>query len=234
MYSEQDEFYPDEIIESSEAGINEIDLVSNIETIYIKIKDLSQDVDKAVSMAKASCNHAILLKEDGSFNNKVAIQDLQISIRALAIASIKQAKALETSYNFHKSLAELTSALFMLGVSNIASNRCVVRELEMRLKGASEEQISDLARQELQSIVKQLKGKEDILKKQEFMANKLKTHDNLLEVQKKIIKVQEIEIHTLKTEVENLKTLINSKGNNLFSKIVIIIVIIITIVNFFI
>ena len=53
----------------------------------------------------------------------------------------------------------------------------MVRELELRLSGASKEQLSDLARQEVASVVRQLKEQEDLFQKQEQMKKGIKRHD---------------------------------------------------------
>lgn len=64
--------------------------------------------------------------------------------------------------------------MFGLGVSNIAVNRTIVRELELRLEHASEEEIDDMARQELLNVVHDLKAQEDITKKQTDFSLRLK------------------------------------------------------------
>ena len=67
--------------------------------------------------------------------------------------------------NIRRNWSEITEIyLFGLGVSNLAMNRSVVRGVEMRLKGASEEELDELARQEILGVVRQLKAQEDIMK----------------------------------------------------------------------
>ena len=69
------------------------------------------------------------------------------------------------SFEYQKKLGEITKYLFGLGVTNIAMNRSVVRELELKLQGASAEELDEFARRELLGVVKQLKAQEDIMKK---------------------------------------------------------------------
>ncbi|WP_132470456.1 hypothetical protein [Novosphingobium sp. ST904] len=85
--------------------------------------------------------------------------------------------AQKISFDFQARLAEVTKYLFKLGVGNIAATRIVVRELEMRLHGASDEELSDLARQEVLSVIRQLKEQEDLLWKQKKMNEVLREHD---------------------------------------------------------
>ena len=80
----------------------------------------------------------------------------------MAQAIVMGAKAQKVAFEFQTKLAEITKFLFNLGISNIVYNRMVVRELELRLSGASKEKISELARKELTTVVKQLKDQEDM------------------------------------------------------------------------
>lgn len=93
-------------------------------------------------------------------------------------AQICSAEAQEVSFTYQQKLAEMTKFLFALGVSNIAMNRSIVRELELKLKGASEEELDELARREIISVVKQLKAQEDIMKKQSDLSDKVRIHES--------------------------------------------------------
>lgn len=53
-----------------------------------------------------------------------------------------------------------------------------MRELELKLKGASEEELDELARREIISVVKQLKAQEDIMKKQSDLSDKVRIHES--------------------------------------------------------
>ncbi|MDX6047613.1 MULTISPECIES: hypothetical protein [Bacillus] len=176
---------PDEIIESGLSGFNEKDLPVMIQGQISKLKELDKSVKKAMkaaNVAKDSANSA-RSKSAGFGKKKVAIEELQSAGIDLAEAVQSGAEAQKISFEFQTKLAEISKYLFGLGVSNIASNRFVVRELEMKLKGASKEELSELARQELISVVKQLKEQEDILRKQENFSKIIKIHDERLKVQ---------------------------------------------------
>ena len=66
----------------------------------------------------------------------------------------------------------------MRSILKISSNNClsVSINIEAKLKGASKKDISELARQEMLAVVKQLKEQEDILKKQEDLNAKVKSN----------------------------------------------------------
>lgn len=104
---------------------------------------------------------------------KDAIEELQKVGIELAEAVQLGTQAQKLSFEFQARLIEVTRYLFTLGVSDIAANRAVVRELKMHLSGASAEEFSDLAQQEVMSVIRQLQEQEDLLKKQEQVKNAL-------------------------------------------------------------
>ena len=95
-------------------------------------------------------------------------------------AAISQANALSDSVDANKQLFEnqkkMSDALrylFGLGVANMAANRTVVQELELKLQNASKEELSELARQEITNVILQLRAQED-------MQYKLENHNRIL------------------------------------------------------
>ncbi len=147
-------------------------------------------LDLCVKAARTAAELAVeQTKSDGSKpagwdftgeKKKAAIVGLQSALMGLAKAVESGAKAQELSFEFQEKLADVTKQLFFLGMSNIANNQSVVHELEARLKGASEEELSDLARRELFSVLEQLKEQEYILQKQEDNSKALREHDGKL------------------------------------------------------
>lgn len=149
-----------------------------------KLNELDASIKVAVAAAEHAENHARTASEKsagrGLFTDhkRAAIEELQTSGVMLAEAVQSGAKAQKKSFEFQQRLADTTKRLFVLGASSIAANRTVLRELEKRLQGASEEELSELARQELALVVKQLKDQEDILKKQESILKRQEIHDS--------------------------------------------------------
>jgi len=155
--------------------VSENQLHSIISTQFTKLTELEDNVQNAVNLAVQAKEKAENAKVSaGLFKKKAAIEALQEAADGSANALITMAEAQKLSFEYQTKLTEITKYLFGLGVSNIAMNRSVVRELELRLKGASEEDISELAQQELRNVILQLKSQEDIMKKQEFLARKVK------------------------------------------------------------
>ena len=167
-------------IVSAEASASQVPSI--IQEQFNGLKVLKQNVSEAAKKAEEAKGSAKLAKEKsaGLFHKKDAIESLQEATVDLADAQISAAQAQEVSFEYQQKIAEITKYLFALGVSNIAMNRSVVRELELKLKGASEEELDEFARQEIIAVVKQLKAQEDIMKKQSDLAEKVKAHEVIL------------------------------------------------------
>ena len=162
---------------------DDISVPTLIQHQFSQLQALRNNVELATKKAEKAQNSVKYAKEKsaGFFKKKEAIESLQNAAVDLADAQISAAEAQEVSFEYQQKLGEITKYLFGLGVTNIAANRSVVRELEMRLKGASEEELDEFARQELLGVVKQLKAQEDIMKKQSELSQWVKEHEDKLE-----------------------------------------------------
>ena len=143
-------------------------LESKVETAMRKAEEAKHSADKAYS------------KSTGCFKNGKAIEALQQATVDLAESQVSASEAQKVSFEYQEKLGKISQYLFGLGVMSLASNRSVVRQLQMKLNGASKEELSDLARQEIGNVIKQLKAQEDIMSKQSFLAEKLKQHEQNL------------------------------------------------------
>ena len=141
------------------------------------------EVDRKISNAVSRAEEAKKLADEASQKNagwSFFGSDKKEAIEALQSATVSQANALSDSvdankelFNNQKKMSEALRYLFGLGVANIAANRTVVRELELKLKNASQEELSELARQEITNVILQLRAQED-------MQYKLENHDRIL------------------------------------------------------
>lgn len=167
--------------------IDETKLPELIQGQIGKLNELDAGVKKALETAEKAELRAQAARKLSAgwslFNDrkKEAIEGLQEVGVELAEAVQLGTHAQKISFELQARLAEVAKYLFALGVGNIAANRMVVRELEMRLHGASEKELSDLARQEVMSVVRQLKEQEDLLFKQEKMKEDLRNHNIKIE-----------------------------------------------------
>lgn len=166
---------------------------SNLPQLNISIEQLPtiigntfkhiSEVDRKISNAVSRAEEAKKLADQASQKNagwSFFGSDKKEAIEALQSAAISQANALSDSvdankelFNNQKKMSEALRYLFGLGVANMAANRTVVRELELKLKNASQEELSELARQEITNVILQLRAQED-------MQYKLENHDRIL------------------------------------------------------
>ena len=144
--------------------------------------------------AKAAAEKADNLKEVKFGKKKAAIEELQATVRdmsnaqseavdaqfALAKAEKQASEALRISFECQSKLGEMAKAMVQYSVSNVAHSRIVVRELEARLNGANREELSDLARQELESVCAEIQRQQDIMAKQEQLFHEVHEHDKQL------------------------------------------------------
>ena len=150
---------------------------------FTKLEVVKNNVERATSKARKAQQRAEEAKNisPGLFHRKEAIEELQTVTEEIADAQIASAEAQEVSFEYQQKLGEITKYLFSLGVSNIATNRSVVRQLQLKLRDASEKDLDELARQEIIGVVKQLKAQEDIMIKQSAMSDIVKRHDKRLD-----------------------------------------------------
>lgn len=188
--------------------VKQEDLPAVLSSQFDKLAILETNVQKAVNMAKKAENKAKDAQvEMGWFDysKKEAIELLQSASEGLAEGLMTAAEAQKVSFEYQTKLTEITKFLFALGVSNLAMNRSVVRELELRLKGASEEEISDLARQELKNVIMQLKAQEDMMKKQTELTVKVKSHqDQLRGIDRRLDNIEKETQNNIKVLEESL------------------------------
>ena len=158
-------------------SINELPKV--ISETVIDIEKIEKQIYNAKSKAEAAkrdAAEASTKKAGLSFlgkNNKEAIVALQKTSESQSEALSHIVDAIKDLFEEQEKMANAMRYLFALGAMNIAANRMVVRELELKLKNASKERLSDAARQELRNVILQLRAQEDI-------QNKLNRHGELL------------------------------------------------------
>ncbi len=140
-------------------------LQENVETAMKKAEEAKESADRAYSHSA------------GFGHKRDAIEALQSATVDLAESQISAAEAQKVSFEYQEKLGKITQYLFGLGVANLASNRSVVRELELKLKGASKKELNDLARQEIVNVIKQLKAQEDIMNKQNELSQKIRQQE---------------------------------------------------------
>lgn len=155
-----------------------IDAAQIPEYVEKSVKQLQILENKINASAEAGRNAARAARDaEGtscSFSLIESAKKERAVIEALQASGVAQARAIETfsdaqklTFDYLSDVTRILRGLFVLGCASLAKNRSVVRELEARLRGDSESQINELARQELESLLMQLNEQRDILERQE-------------------------------------------------------------------
>lgn len=227
----------DKVLDSTAITVSEADVPEIIGSQFSVMQEYKENLDIAKRKAIEAQANALgsSEKKTGVFKNRTAIESLQETTLSLADAQLIAAEAQEKSFEYQKKLAEITKYLFGLGVSNIAANRLVVKELELRLSNAKEDEIDSVAREEIKNLVRELKLQEDIMQKQSKLNERIKELDlritefeskqsNDMSYQKalemKILDLED-EIHFLKKENTKYKRLLSDKNKKLLLYILI-------------
>lgn len=216
----------------SENGIISVNTENIPDIVAGRIEEITS-IEKEVNNSEASAKKAMeyvnsqmtRYEEKGKWifkhrsgNTKNIVEDTQEAIEQLASAQQVSVKALKKSFEFQKKLAETSKYLFELGCANITVNRVAVRAIEAKLNGASKEEISELARQEMLAVVRQLKEQEDILKKQEFLTSKVKENVSRLDEKDALDKEQSDKISSLSNENKEQNKKLDKIHNTLSEK----------------
>lgn len=144
--------------------------VSAIQNIETKISESMQSAENA----KERAEHAWGIKV-GFFNKGEIIDRLQDATRDMGKALLDSAEAQQLLFKHQCILVNVCKKLFEIGVRNIDTIEKTITAIELKLKGASEEELSELARTELLDVVRRLKAQEDIFCKQKKMNEKIKS-----------------------------------------------------------
>ena len=88
--------------------------------------------------------------------NKAKIEQTQDILDDIINAVNNNANATKALFNNQVKLEVFSKKLYAIGIMGIASNRIVVREIKKRLEHASQEELNELARHELEYVVNEL------------------------------------------------------------------------------
>ncbi|GAB6975591.1 hypothetical protein [Prevotella falsenii] len=176
--------FPDKITKT-------LDGITKIEKAQKEAEDKAKKAKESADIAKTKSARWSLTGN----NKKEAIEALQTTAVVHAIALSQTIDASKELFNNQKDISQAIRYLFALGATDITANRMVVRELQMRLQNASQEELSDFARQELENVICQLRAQED-------MQERINGHDELLRNHK-------LDIETAHTDIDKIRSSIN-------------------------
>ena len=154
--------------------------------------------------AKEKANAAKMKEVKWYKSSKDVIEALQQACESQSEAIEANAEAHQASFQNQQKMAEVSKSLLALGLANSALNRMIIREITLKLQNASKEELNDLARQELESVLRQLKSQEDLRER--------------IEKQKLSIAEQKESIDNLYTKFNEFKNKLSQENNDFKSK----------------
>lgn len=195
--------------------IDESEVPALIHEQFTILSEYTSNLEIARKKADEVNQQAVKSKEKGVhfFKMKDSIEDLQANQVALSESNRINMELQEKSLEYQKKLSEIMQYLLGLGVANITMNRCVVKELMMRLNDASEDEIDDMTRKEILKVVQQLKAQEDLYIKTMEITGKVKEHDSKIISQESKDIEHDNYIKTLLEENKELKQKVISLEN---------------------
>ena len=155
-------------------NVDEKQVPELIQGQFTRRSELRKQIEYATDNAFDAKEAVINGVTPGNISPKAAIESLQSATLDLANAQESAMKAQQYQFDYQQKLADITKFLFRLGLTNIAMNRVVVEELEYKLRNASQGEIDDLARAEIENLLKRLKMQQDIDQKQTELTKLLK------------------------------------------------------------
>lgn len=134
-----------------------------------------QDVLANAKDAKDSADRARSCKKSGVFGiaRADALETISDAVKALGDANENNAQGLSEVFGFMQSLAEISKGLFGLASMSMVAHNTVVQQLELKMRGASGEELSELAQNELERTISILKNQGNVLAEQDKQKKRL-------------------------------------------------------------
>ncbi|MBP5601426.1 MAG: hypothetical protein J6X78_01745, partial [Treponema sp.] len=183
---------------------DKIDSICVIDREYKETQALAEQAKDRAQTALTAADEASK-KSAGFGKKKKAIEALQAAQKEQSLATETNTQAITKLAELQERIIEATKALFALGISNVAANRSVYRQLELRMKGASEQELSDFARNEVMAVMQQLNEQQDMMARHNKLSEKVHEQNDLLKNQASAIEALELQSKNQKAEIEKLK-----------------------------
>lgn len=191
-FDEVSVFNSKEIVAMVTNDVNQIQTLSNkIENSNKAIDKAKKDVELAKKQAAGAKKKADEMEKRGLIRKGKAIDSTQDAVKNLASAQSDLADSQErlvaaqselaavqaVTFECQKKIANLAKAMVMVGTTSIANNRILLRELTAKLEGASNGELTELARRELENVVYQIQSQNDLMNEQEELKNIVREHE---------------------------------------------------------
>lgn len=201
-------------------SIDEKQVPELIQSQFGIMGELKKEIERASCRAFDAKESVINEIAPKGASKKAAIESLQSATLDLANAQESAMNAQKLQFDYQQKLADITKFLFRLGLTNIAINRVVVEELECKLRDATQEELDDLARAEIENLLKRLKMQQDIDQRQTELAKLLKEQSETNDSQAEEIREQAEKDEEHDRRIDELFSII-SKQDQILSAILI-------------
>lgn len=179
-------------------------IAKQVSKLNVFAKKVAESEAKGDKLAEASKKVAEMKVKWN--NKKASIEELQAAFLAQSDASESMLDVVKESFSCMQQLTNATKFLFALGVTNMAANRTVIRELELKLQNASKYKLDKLAQDEIRNVLNQLRAQEVIFTRLEKAEEKIK------KINKETIPCLEGKVSGKLAEIQNrFKTEIDKK-----------------------
>lgn len=160
-----------------------------IEIMEKKVKDALDKAQSAKELAdkakQQEIRHLLSLFSNGDTRN--AIKALQNAMVGVADAQGELTDAVNKLLEYQREVADGMRFLLALGVHNVANSRLVIKRLKIRLHHASEEELNQMARQDILNVIMQIQRQMDLQKRQSQLVVAHNRTQNLVESNKRSI-----------------------------------------------
>lgn len=191
---------------------DKIDSICLIDKEYQDTLKLVKESEERAQKAKEAANKASNLSA-GFGKKRKAIEALQNAQKENSLATEANSQAIYKIAELQQRLCDAIKALLSLNVRNLAASRSVYRQLELKLKGASEQELSDLAKEEIQKVMTELKNQQDMMLRQEKMSEEINKQN--IKIQQQDEEIEQLKITTKKLqEKQNQQDLDNNETDN--------------------
>lgn len=141
-----------------------------------KLGEISDKLEAAKADAKNSLESAKSASEKsaGFGHKKEAIESLQEAVLDNANAQSGTMAVLDLTLELDQKISDISKYLLGLGVYGVAHSRIVIQQLAAELeKDGKEHHLTDIAREQLQSVIAQLQAQGEIREKQQALDSRL-------------------------------------------------------------
>ncbi len=194
-----------DVLQIKVENVDEKQVPSLIQDQFSMMGELRKEIERASNNAFDAKEAVINEVGTKDLSKKGAIENLQTATLELANAQIDAMNAQKLSFEYQQKLAEITKFLFQLGLTNIAMNRLVVEELEAKLRNATQEELDEMARAEIEDLLKRLKMQQDMDKKQSELRLILKGQEEMIAKLSSDVESMRKELIKLNSELSALK-----------------------------